>query len=121
MGKKSRDKGARNERGLVNDLLALGVEAERVPLSGSAGGSFTGDVRVNVPVLGELLAEAKVRASGFRQLYQWLDGVDVLFVRADRQPAIVCLPWSTWERVLTVLKEMASPVVGTDRDNSAGF
>ena len=46
-GKSSRDKGLRVEREIVNALRELGVDAERVPLSGSAGGSFSGDFNIS--------------------------------------------------------------------------
>ena len=46
MGKMSRDKGARRERELVNIFKDNNIHAERVPLSGAAGGRFSGDVDV---------------------------------------------------------------------------
>lgn len=65
--------------------------AERVPLSGSAGGSYTGDFIV--PLLGrDLRVGAKARAKGFGTLYAWLDGRDALVVEADRKPPLVALP-----------------------------
>ena len=38
MAKKSRVKGQRNEHAIVNLLKDAGIQAERVPLSGAAGG-----------------------------------------------------------------------------------
>jgi Holliday junction resolvase len=49
-GKASREKGNRAERALVAVLRAAGFAAERVPLSGAAGGRYCGDV--SVPLLG---------------------------------------------------------------------
>ena len=43
-GRRSRDKGARVERAIVNALQAGGFAAERVPLSGAAGGRYSGDI-----------------------------------------------------------------------------
>jgi Holliday junction resolvase len=37
-GRRSRAKGARTERGVVNALKASGIAAVRVPLSGAFGG-----------------------------------------------------------------------------------
>src|SRR6516225_3533944 len=72
MSRKSRDKGLRMERAIVRFLQDRGFAAERVPLSGAAGGSYLGDV--TVPILGvDRVAEVKVRASGFGQLYAWLE------------------------------------------------
>lgn len=84
-GKQARRKGAEAERELAR-LLG----GERVPLSGAAGGSFTGDVRA----LG-LTFEVKRRRDGFRELYKWLDCVDALAVRADRRPWLVVMPLGT--------------------------
>jgi Holliday junction resolvase len=90
-GRRSRDKGNRFERSLVRFLQARGFAAERVPLSGSAGGSYCGDL--TVPVIGrDLCAEVKCRADGFRELYAWLDGRDLLIVKADRREPLVVLP-----------------------------
>jgi hypothetical protein len=90
MGKKSRDKGAREERGLVNQFQEAGIAAERIPLSGAAGGSFAGDL--TVPVMGDdWRFESKVRANGFVQIYDWLGAHKGLFIRSDRNPALVVL------------------------------
>ena len=43
-GHRSRRKGARTERSIVNALQANGIAAERVPLSGAVGGRFAGDI-----------------------------------------------------------------------------
>jgi hypothetical protein len=83
-GRRSGDKGSRNERALVRLLQAAGFAAERVPLSGSASGRFVGDL--SLPLLGvDGCVEVKCRANGFRKLYAWLDGCDLLIVRADRR------------------------------------
>ena len=87
-GRRSRDKGARAERAIVNALLANGIAAARVPLSGAAGGRFAGDIIL--PLLGrDLCIEVKARADGFRELYSWLNERDVLIVKADRQEPLV--------------------------------
>jgi Archaeal holliday junction resolvase (hjc) len=90
-GAKHRLKSNRAERALTAYLQERGFAAERVPLSGSAGGSFIGDI--TVPLLGrDLVVEVKVRANGFRELYRWLLDRDLLIVRADRREPLVVLP-----------------------------
>ena len=90
-GRASRDKGNRAERAIVLFLQARGFAAERVPLSGSAGGSYLEDL--TVPVIGvDRVVEVKVRAKGFAQLYAWLADRDILIVRADRSEPLVVLP-----------------------------
>jgi Holliday junction resolvase len=90
-GRASRQKGNRAERALVHLLQDHGFGAERVPLSGSAGGTYCGDL--TVPILGrDHVVEVKVRATGFLQLYAWLEDRDMLVVRADRKVPLVILP-----------------------------
>ena len=87
-GRRSRTKGARTERGIVNALKASGIAAVRVPLSGAVGGRFAGDIML--PLMGrDLCVEVKARADGFRELYSWLNQRDVLIVKADRQEPLV--------------------------------
>jgi len=89
-GRAPRQKGDRNERALIRALQDRGLDAERVPLSGSAGGSYTGDL--TVPLLGrDHVVEVKVRATGFATLYAWLANRDLLIIRADRRtPLVIC-------------------------------
>src|SRR5215510_7596892 len=90
-GPASRDKGNRAERAIVKFLQDRGFAAERVPLSGAAGGSYVGDI--TVPLLGvDRCVEVKARANGFRQLYDWLEGRDLLIIRADRSDPLVVIP-----------------------------
>jgi hypothetical protein len=90
-GKASRQKGNRAERAIVRFLQDHGFAAERVPLSGSAGGSYLGDL--TVPVIGvDRVVEVKCRADGSRELYRWLIDRDILIVRADRSEPLVVLP-----------------------------
>ena len=89
-GRRSRSKGARTERSIVNALRASGIAAVRVPLSGAVGGRFAGDIVL--PLMGrDLCVEVKARAEGFRKLYCWLVEREVLIVKADRQEPLVVL------------------------------
>lgn len=90
MGKFSRDKGARFERQLVGAFQAAGIAAERVPLSGAAGGRYSGDV--SAPIGGaDRLFEVKKRAEGFSLIYRWLGNNYALALGADRCEPLVCL------------------------------
>jgi Holliday junction resolvase len=89
-GRAPRRKGNRLERALVRVLQAHGFAAERVPLSGAVGGRFGGDMVI--PMMGrDLCVEVKARRDGFRELYCWLNGRDVLIVKADRHEPLVVL------------------------------
>jgi len=90
-GRGPRQKGDRTERALIKYLQAAGFASERVPLSGSAGGSYRGDL--SIPLLGrDCCVEVKVRSAGFRQLYRWLTDRDILIVRSDRAEPLVIVP-----------------------------
>jgi hypothetical protein len=82
-GKSPRRKGDSGER-----EFARLVGGRRVPLSGSAGGTYSGDV--DWPGVGR--GEVKRRKDGFKQLYAWLEGRDFLALRSDRQGWLVVLP-----------------------------
>ncbi len=89
-GKASRQKGDRFERECVALFQAHGIAAERVPLSGAAGGSFTGDI--SLPILGvDRKLEAKIRRNGFSQIRRWLAGNYALVYRADRSEPLITL------------------------------
>ena len=108
MGKASRDKGGRAEREVVRRHKELGVHAERVPLSGAAGGSFSGNV-VLYPFgteEGPLVTEVKARrrAAGFKVIEAWLGENDALFLRRDRADPLVVLPWRTWARLMARMR-----------------
>jgi Holliday junction resolvase len=90
-GRAPRQKGNRIERFIVNLLQDFGLAAERIPLSGSAGGSFKGDL--SIPLLNiDRVVEVKSRKHGWRELYAWLENRDLLIVRADRSEPLVVLP-----------------------------
>ncbi len=91
-GRTPRQKGNRFEAHLRDLLQEAGLAAERVPLSGSAGGKYAGDL--SVPLLGiDRVVECKARHDGFRELYRWLVDRDALIVRADRREPLVVIPW----------------------------
>lgn len=100
-----RRKGDRIEREIVALHLALGIHAERVPLSGASryqGNGADIDVYPNGKDEAPFCCEVKARKSGegFRQLDTWLAENDVLFLRRDRAEPVVVLPWRTWAALM---------------------
>jgi Holliday junction resolvase len=91
-GKASREKGNRGERHLVHLLQAAGFAAERIPLSGAAGGRYSGDI--SMPLLGiDRKIEVKCRGNGFSRLYDWLADADILVIKRDRAEPLVIVPF----------------------------
>lgn len=102
-GKMSRDKGGRGEREIVHLLRDAGIPAKRVPLSGAAPG-FKGDVLIGKGS-GQKTAEVKRRAKGFRELYKWLEGADILFIRADRRQWLAVLPLDDLKKLMQKIEK----------------
>ncbi|MEK9909142.1 MAG: hypothetical protein VW498_02140 [Candidatus Thalassarchaeaceae archaeon] len=101
MGKFSRDKGARVERKIVNALREAGIDASRVPLSGSAGGRFAGDVDIRhrgKKIRGEV--KSRKNGAGFSVLQNWLDGADILFCHQNNKEPIVVMPISKFINIM---------------------
>ena len=99
-GKASRQKGDRFERECVALFQVHGIAAERVPLSGSAGGSFSGDLIV--PILGiDQRLEAKIRRSGFKQIRGWLANNFAVVYRADRSEPLITLRLADFAKLAT--------------------
>lgn len=86
------------EREIVHLHRDAGLPAERVPLSGAAGGGFSGDVIID----GDLRAEVKARAhgEGFKTLERWLGDNHFLFLRRDRSTPIVVMPWDVYLKLM---------------------
>ena len=86
----SKRKGDRFEREIVAAALAHDLEARRVPLSGAVPG-YPGAVILNDKHGHRWLIEAKKRAEGFKQIYRWKAGADVVVISADRQTSLAVL------------------------------
>ena len=115
MTSRSKRKGTRIENEIVQRHKALGMQAERVPLSGAAGGSYTGDVVItmkralhghetsavpykNMNLRGEV--KARKQGAGFTTLERWLGTNDLLFLKRDRQDPMVVMNWDTYAALI---------------------
>src|SRR5262249_3086348 len=85
-GRRSREKGRRGELAIARYLQAAGIAAEKCSRAGYTGPDLS--VRL---LDRDLRGECKVRATGFGQIYDFLSDCDLLFIRADRKPALVVL------------------------------
>jgi hypothetical protein len=91
--------------GIVDRHKAIGVPAERYPLSGASrfrGSGHDVDLylfgRKNAPVVAEV--KGRQDGSGFALLERWLGEFDVLFLRRNNADPLIVLPWRLWARIL---------------------
>lgn len=84
MANKNKSKGSYHERKIVEWLQSLGIKAKRQPLSGSLGGEYSGDIKLELEGL-ELVGEVKYRdTSGFPSPFTVLDNRDMAFYKRRR-------------------------------------
>lgn len=94
----SKRKGNRIEREIVDLHRDIGVNCSRVPLSGAAGGDYSGDIRIANLGIGEV--KSRSQGQGFKTLEGWLGNNDALFLRRDRAKPLVVLSWETYVKLI---------------------
>jgi Holliday junction resolvase len=109
-GARHRRKGDCIERELVERHKAIGIHAERYPLSGASrfrGSGHDVDLYVFGAEETPLVAESKARknGAGFVQLEGWLGEYDALFLRRNNADPLVLLPWRTWAALLAKVRQ----------------
>lgn len=94
---RSKDKGRRAEHAIVALHTAIGVEAERMPLSGSLGGKYRDDVLI----AGTVRAEVKSRKNGegFKTLEAWMKDCPLLFLKRDRVAPMVVMTAALYQQL----------------------
>lgn len=104
MGRSQRAKGGRREREVVNHWKARGLKAQRVPLSGGAGGDYAGDVDLyafgpdEAPLVGEV--KARGNGGGFKTISKWLGDNDFLVLHEDHAARLYVVPERVMERLI---------------------
>ena len=93
-------KGTRLEKWLADKFKSIGLESEKQPGSGAFHG-HPKDVWVIIND-DKWIAECKARANGegFKTLDGWLEGADILVLRADRSEPRVYLRWEMFARLV---------------------
>lgn len=107
MANKNKQKGSYHERRIVEWLQKIGIKAKRQPLSGSLGGEYSGDIKLQ---LGrhELVAEVKYRdTSGFPSPFTVLEGRDLAIYKRRRgtPQTIVILPGDVFEKLMEKIND----------------
>ena|SRR3990167_11281517 len=98
MANRSKEKGSRREREIVDLHKDIGVGCSRVPLSGAVGGDYSGDIRIANLGTGEV--KSRANGQGFATLERWLGQNAALFLRRDRAKPIVVLSWETYAKLI---------------------
>ena len=109
-GARHRRKGDQIEREIVERHRALGVHAERYPLSGASrfrGSGHDIDVYLFGREQAPMVCEVKSRKSGagFATLERWLAEYDALFLRRNGADPMVVLAWRVWTRILDRVRQ----------------
>jgi hypothetical protein len=89
MGARSRRKGADGEREIVGLARAAGLPVKRTWHTAQDADPVTRCC--DVMICGRR-AQVRVRSDGFKALYDALEGVEIAFLRSDRQPWLAVLP-----------------------------
>jgi len=99
MASRSKLKGNRGENKIVALCVEAGYPAHRVPLSGAAGGEFSGDVFIDGLLNRRIITEVKSRSSKnifWKKIKDYLTDNDALFLIEDRHDPLIVVPLSTF-------------------------
>jgi len=102
MANKNKSKGSYHERKITELLNSIGIPAKRVPLSGSLGGEWSGDIHATLDGR-HVVTEVKYRdKSGFPSPFTVLDGRDMaIYKRKTGKPqTIVIMPAELFAELL---------------------
>ena len=84
MANRNKTKGTYHEKWFVKWLTEIGIKAKRQPLSGSLGGEYSGDIKLELKGK-ELVGEVKYRdVSNFPSPFKVLEGRDIAFYKRRR-------------------------------------
>ena len=104
MANRNKSKGTYHEKWFVNWLnkIKAKVEAKRVPLSGSLGGEYSGDIHLDINGQ-RLVGEVKYRdKSNFPSPFTVLEGRDIAFYkrRTGKPQTLVIMSGDEFERIV---------------------
>ena len=102
MANRNKNKGTYHEKWFVNWLKEQGIKAKRQPLSGSLGGEYSGDIKLELNGH-ELVGEVKYRdKSNFPSPFAVLEGRDIAFYKRRRgtPQTLVIMSGKTFEQLM---------------------
>ena len=102
MANRNKNKGTYHEKWFVNWLKEQGIKAKRQPLSGSLGGEYSGDIKLELNGH-ELVGEVKYRdKSNFPSPFAVLEGRDIAFYKRRRgtPQTLIIMSGETFEQLV---------------------
>ena len=102
MANRNKNKGTYHEKWFVNWLKEQGIKAKRQPLSGSLGGEYSGDIKLELNGH-ELVGEVKYRdKSNFPSPFAVLEGRNIAFYKRRRgtPQTLVIMSGETFEQLM---------------------
>ena len=104
MANRNKNKGTYHEKWFVEKLneIEAPIEAKRVPLSGSLGGEYSGDIHLFIEGH-KLVGEVKYRdKSNFPSPYKVLEGRDIAFYkrRSGTPQSLVIMTFEQFQQLL---------------------
>jgi hypothetical protein len=104
MSSKSKRRGYAVEVQIRDKHISAGIPCERVPLSGSMGGKYAGDLAIPSVDSREFILECKARrnGSGFKVLEEWKKGKDILLIKRNNQDPMVVLDFDLYIKLMQV-------------------
>ena len=108
MANRNKNKGTYHEKWFVNWLKEQGIKAKRQPLSGSLGGEYSGDIKLELNGH-ELVGEVKYRdKSNFPSPFAVLEKRDIAFYKKRRgtPQTLVIMSGETFEQLMENLNEL---------------
>jgi hypothetical protein len=117
MTSKAKRKGTRIENLIVKLHIAVGLRCRRVPLSGSLGGDFSGDLDIGNEL--QFKGEVKSRKSGagFKVISAWLGENNFLFLHENHKTPLVVMTWETYQEMMQHLPKEPPNVEHPFRNN----
>ena len=110
MANRNKNKGTYHEKWFVNWLKEQGIKAKRQPLSGSLGGEYSGDIKLELNGH-ELVGEVKYRdKSNFPSPFAVLEGRDIAFYKRRRgtPQTLVIMSGEQFQTIMENLNEQSN-------------
>ena len=113
MSAKGKIRGYQNEKWTEQKHKEAGIPCERVPLSGSIGGKYAGDLAIPDVNRRMFILECKARrgGAGFKVLEGWMKDKDILIVKRNYQDPLVVMSFDLYLRFMKVYMEMKGEIL----------